>query len=260
LSTDELIVDRTDGVVRLTLNRPERRNALTPELIDALHGVLDEIDADESARAVVVAGEGSAFCAGFDITRIESPGSPGSGAERDLVENLCARLRTVRPPVIAKVNGDASGAGCDLAVSCDVRFAAATARLAMPPAKLGFLYSWQGTSRLVATIGPAAAKELLFSGELVDAERALALGLVNRVYPPERLDEETARYVEAVVANAPLSVAASKLHVNVLTEPALDDTALALLDESSRRVWSSEDSVEGPRAFRDRRPPRFVGR
>jgi enoyl-CoA hydratase/carnithine racemase len=260
LSTDELIVRRADGVVHLTLNRPDRRNALTPELIGALHTVLDEIDADESTRAVVVAGEGSAFCAGFDITRIESPGSPGSGAERDLVEELCARLRTLRPPVIAKVNGDASGAGCDLAVSCDVRFAAATARLAMPPAKLGFLYSWQGTSRLVATIGPAAAKELLFSGELVDAERALAIGLVNRVYAPERLEEETARYVDAVVANAPLSVAASKLHVNVLTEPVLSEEALARLDESSRRVWSSEDSVEGPRAFRDRRPPRFVGR
>ena len=88
MSTDELIVRRADGVVHLTLNRPERRNALTPELIGALHAVLDEIDADESTRAVVVAGEGSAFCAGFDITRIESPGSPGSGAERDLVEEL----------------------------------------------------------------------------------------------------------------------------------------------------------------------------
>jgi enoyl-CoA hydratase/carnithine racemase len=260
LSPDELIVDRADGIVRLTLNRPERRNALTPELIEALHGALEEIEADASIRAVVVSGAGSAFCAGFDIARIESPGSPGGGAERDLVERLCARLREIPPPVVAKVNGDASGAGCDLAVSCDVRFAATTARMAMPPARLGFLYSWQGTGRLVASIGPAAAKELLFSGELIDAERALAIGLVNRVYPPERLDDETQRYVEAVAANAPLAVAASKLLVNLLTAATPSDETLSRMEEAGRLVWESDDSEEGPRAFRERRPPRFVGR
>jgi enoyl-CoA hydratase/carnithine racemase len=211
-------------------------------------------------RAVVVTGAPPAFCAGFDIHRIESPRGERAGAERDLVETLCARVRRLHPPVIAKVNGVASGAGCDLAVSCDLRFASSEARLAMPPAKLGVLYSWEGIARLVAAVGPSAAKELLFSGELVDAQRALDIGLVNRVYPPERLDEETNRFVETVAANAPLSVAASKLIVNLISEVAPPGDALAEIEEASLRVWRSEDSEEGPRAFRERRPPRFVGR
>src|SRR4051794_32155964 len=155
-----------------------------------MHAELDRRASAAGARVLVLTGADPAFCAGFDITRIESPGSESGGAERDLVERLCARLRRVPLPVVARLNGVASGAGCDLAVSCDVRFASTEARLSMPPAKLGFLYSWEGTARLVSAVGPAAAKELLFSGELVDAERALQVGLVNRVSPPERLDAE----------------------------------------------------------------------
>ena len=257
---DELIFGVTGGVARLTLNRPRRRNALTPELIEQLIRKLDWIDASEDLRAVVVTGAPPAFCAGFDINRIESPGSDRAGAEADLVEALCTRVRSVRLPVIAKVNGVASGAGCDLAVSCDLRFASTDARLSMPPAKLGVLYSWEGTARLIAAVGPAAAKELLFGGELIEARRALELGLVNRVYPPETLDDETDRFVETVAANAPLSVAASKLIVNLVTDVALPRDGLDQVAEASRDVWRSEDSREGPRAFRERRPPRFVGR
>jgi enoyl-CoA hydratase/carnithine racemase len=256
----ELIVDEAGGIARLTLNRPQRRNALTPELIERLIHELDRIEAGEEMRAVLVTGAPPAFCAGFDIDRIESPGSERAGAERDLVEELCARVRRVRTPVIAKVNGVASGAGCDLAVSCDLRFASSEARLAMPPAKLGVLYSWEGIARLTAAVGPGAAKELLFGGELIGADRALALGLVNRVYPPEVLDEETDRYLATVAANAPLSVAASKLIVNLVSELALPRDGLDRVADASRDVWRSEDSREGPRAFRERRPPRFVGR
>jgi enoyl-CoA hydratase/carnithine racemase len=222
--------------------------------------VLDRLEEREGIRVVVVTGTPPAFCAGFDIHRIESPGDGRAARSRDLVETLCARVRRLRAPVIAKVGGVASGAGCDLAVSCDLRFASTEGRFAMPPAKLGVLYSWEGMARLVAVVGPSAAKELLFGGELIDAERALELGLVNRVYPPERLDEETDRFVETVAANAPLSVAASKLIVNLISEVALPGDGLAEIEEASRRVWGSEDSAEGPRAFRERRPPRFVGR
>jgi enoyl-CoA hydratase/carnithine racemase len=258
---DELIVERRGPVVRLELNRPRQRNALTPELIEGLLAELDRIDGDPDVRAVVVTGAEGAFCAGFDIARIESPGGAGAGAERDLVEVLCSRIRSVRVPVVARVNGVASGAGCDLAVSCDVRIASTEARLGMPPARLGLLYSHQGMARLVSAVGEPAARELLLGAELFDAGRALACGLVNRLVPPERLDEETDRFVEAVVGNAPLSVAASKQIVNLLADGApLAPDALEAIDEASRRVWTSEDSKEGPRAFRERRPPRFTGR
>ena len=258
---DELIVDRDGPVVRLTLNRPRQRNALTPELIDGLLDELERIDADETVRAVVVTGAEGAFCAGFDITRIESPGGTGAGAERDLVEVLCSRVRAVRCPVVAKVHGVASGAGCDLALSCDVRFASTEARLGMPPARLGILYSHQGMARLVGVVGQAAAKELLLGAELFDAERALACGMVSRVVPPELLDRETDRFVERLVANAPLSVAASKLIVNLIVDGApLPEASLAAIEEAATRVWRSDDSKEGPVAFRERREPRFTGR
>src|SRR5579883_2472155 len=169
---DGLLVARESGVVTLTLDRPARRNALTPELIGALLAELERVDGDPGVRAVVLTGTPPAFCAGFDIDRIESQGGARSGAERDLADRLSSRVAAMRAPVIAKLNGVASGAGCDLALGCDLRFASSEARLSMPPARLGVLYGWRGTARLVRTIGPARAKEMLFSGELVSAERA----------------------------------------------------------------------------------------
>ena len=261
MGAEELIVRERAGVTYVLLNRPEQRNALTPDLIDRLLAEVERVDADPDARVLVLSGAGDAFCAGYDINYLESPGTPGAGAERDHVDEVCSRLRVLRAPTIAAVNGVASGGGCDLAVSCDLRFASEEARFAAPPARLGILYSPEGIARLTALVGPAVAKELFFGGELVDAARALAIGLVNRVYPGERLGEETQRFAETVAANAPLSVAASKLIVNLLAEGApLTEEAAAAIEEASLRVWASEDAVEGPRAFRERRAPRFTGR
>ncbi|MEZ5100163.1 MAG: enoyl-CoA hydratase/isomerase family protein [Thermoleophilia bacterium] len=257
----ELIVERDGHVVRLTLNRPEQRNALTPGLIEELLAALDAVDADAGVRCVLLTGAGTAFCAGYDINAITSSGGAGAGAEARRVEELGRRLRGLRVPVVAKVNGAASGAGCDLAVSCDVRFASEGARFAMPPARLGVLYEAGGMLRLLQTVGLAAAKEMLLAGTLLEAERALQIGLVNRVFAQEELDQQTDRFVEAVVHNAPLSVQASKLACNLLADAApLPPEAEALLAEASRRVWASEDAQEGPRAFRERRPPAFQGR
>jgi enoyl-CoA hydratase/carnithine racemase len=257
----ELIVERKGVVTLLRLNRPEQRNALTPELVQALLNELDVVDADDSVRCVVLTGEGKAFCAGYDIARISSAGGEEAGSEARLVERLGLRVRGLRVPVVAKVNGAASGAGCDLAVSCDVRFAASSARFAMPPARLGVLYGAGGMRRLVQTVGVATAKEMLLGGDLIDADRAREVGLVNRVVEPADLDAETERFVDAVVANAPLSVRASKIACNVLADSAaLPSEAQALLDRVARIVWSSDDAREGPAAFREGRSPRFVGR
>ena len=256
----ELLVAAVAGVVRLTLSRPAQHNALTPALIERLLTELDGIDADSEARVVVLAGAGGAFCAGFDVGWLESPGRADAGRERDLVEALCARVGRLRVPTLAAVSGVAAGAGCDLAVSCDVRFASEEARFAMPPARLGLLYGHQGLARLAGLVGPAVAKELLFSAELIDARRALAVGLVNRVHPAERLEEETDRFARTVAANAPLPVAASKLVLDLVAGGSpLAAEAEAQIAAAQLRVWTSEDAVEGPRAFRERRPPRFRG-
>jgi enoyl-CoA hydratase/carnithine racemase len=256
----ELISERNGAVARLTLNRPGRRNALTPELIGELVAELGALEQDLDVRVVVLTGADGAFCAGFDIERIQSPGEQGAGAERDLVEDLCSRVRSMRQPVIASVNGVASGAGCDLALSCDVRLASTEARLGMPPARLGLLYSYGGMARLVSIAGAALAKEMLLGAELIEAERAERLGLVNLVCAPDRLAEETDRFAAAVAANAPLSVQASKRIVNLIADGApLAPESRSAIDEASRRVWASDDSKEGPRAFRERREPRFTG-
>ena len=251
----ELILEQDGHVVRLTLNRPAQRNAVTPELIEEALEAFDRIDADADIRVVVLTGAGTAFCAGFDINRIDSAGGAAGASER-----LCSRVRALRVPVVAKVNGVASGTGCDLAVSCDLRIASEAARFQMPPAKLGVLYETGGMARLVQTVGPAFARELLLCGEPVEAARALQMGLVNRLVPAERLDAETEVVLDTIAANAPLSVAASKLAVTAIADGVSPTgTALAALEEARRRVWASEDAKEGPRAFRERRPPTFRG-
>lgn len=252
--------EASGGVLELLLDRAEQRNALTPELIEALLLALERIDADPAVRVVVLAGAGEAFCAGFDVTYLTSPGTPEAGAERDLVERLCTRLRGLRAVTVARVDGIASGGGCDLAVSCDVRFASDRSRFAMPPARLGILYSHQGIARLVALVGPAVAKELLFGAEQIDAARALEIGLVNRVVPAAELAATTAAYAAAVAANAPLAVAATKRVVDLVAgEQPLTSESGDAIDELARQVWASADAAEGPAAFRERRPPRFRG-
>jgi enoyl-CoA hydratase/carnithine racemase len=248
----ELLVSREDHAVTLTLNRPAQRNALTAELLESLHDQLARIEADPELRVLVLRGAGGSFCAGYDLNRLTSPGTPTAGIEGDQVERVCTLLASLPLPTIAAVDGVASGAGCDLAVSCDLRIAAEGAQFAMPPARLGILYSREGVVRLRALVGPAAAKELLFAGVLMEASRALEIGLVNRVVPAGSLEAEVATLTATIAGNAPLSVRASKR----LVDGASADEAAQLW----RAVWMSEDAQEGPRAFRERRQPRFRGR
>ena len=180
----ELIVEQDGHVVRLTLNRPAQRNAVTPELIEEALEAFDRIDADAETRVVVLTGAGTAFCAGFDINRIDSaealPGPPA--------------LLLPRPSAASAGRGEGErrrlGHGLRPRGPCDLRIASEAARFQMPPAKLGVLYETGGMARLVQTVGPAFARELLLCGEPV-RRRGLRDGLVNRLVPAERLDEET---------------------------------------------------------------------
>lgn len=261
MADDELIVKVDEEVARLYLNRQEQRNALTPELVGELLEALGEVEAEPDVRCVVITGLGKAFCAGFDVSRLEAAGAAAARQAARLVEELGLRVRGLRMPVVAMVNGAASGAGCDLAVSCDVRIASSAAKFAMPPARLGVLYDIGGMRRLIQTVGVPWAKELLLTGELIEADKALEIGLVNRVVAPDRLEDTTKHLVRTLVENAPLSVAASKLACNVIADAApLPPEAQALLEQAAERVWASEDAAEGPAAFKERRQPRFRGR
>jgi enoyl-CoA hydratase/carnithine racemase len=249
------------AVLEITIARPERRNALTPALIRGLMDLLDRTQSHNGLRAVLLTGAGQkAFCAGFDIAMIDSPGAEVVGAERDLVEDLASAVVALPLPVVAAINGAAVGAGCDLAVACDIRIGTSACRFGMPPARLGILYGWKGVDRLVRSIGLPAAKELLLTGQLIDADRAYDLGLVSAVVPAGALLDEARAVTDTLAGNAPLSVAASKRMTDLLSAgAALSDDALSELASIQQRVWTSDDAVEGARAYRERRPPQFTG-
>ncbi|MBW3562534.1 MAG: enoyl-CoA hydratase/isomerase family protein [Actinobacteria bacterium] len=261
-AVEGVVVEVRGPVLELTLDRPARRNALTPELIEGLLGILDEASGNNDVRAVLLTGAGDrAFCAGFDIGRIESPGGQEGGNERDLVDDLATVVRELPLPVIAAVNGAAVGAGCDLAVACDIRIGVPTARFGMPPARLGLLYGWKGVDRLVRTVGLPAAKEMLLTGRLYDAQRAYDVGLLSAIIPADDLLTEARELTDTIASNAPLSVAGSKRMVDVLaSRSSVTDEELDEFAAIQERVWASEDATEGARAYREGRQPRFKGR
>lgn len=251
-------VDRTSpsgAIVRtLRLVRPERRNALDPPLLSVLRAALFEAEGSSSVRALVVTGEGSAFCAGYDLTVPFSTDAP----DGPVVETMQA-VRLCPLPTVARVNGAAFGAGLELAVSCDLRVASTDARFCLPPARLGIAYAPEGLARLSTIVGSARARRLAFTGETIDAKTALAWGLVDACVPPSALDDETARLADELADNAPLAIRAMKKTLNRLEHAlATDERAEA---EAERLVcYRSEDLKSGLDAFRRREKARFTGR
>jgi enoyl-CoA hydratase/carnithine racemase len=242
-------VDRDGPVGWIRLARPEKRNALTQAMREALAGALDGFDADPAIRAAVLTGEGSAFCAGVDLTE-DTPVPP------QLATAVSAPLERFGKPLLAAVNGPAAGGGFELALACDLRVAASTATFSLPEVKLASLPGSGGVVRLWQAVPPAVAAKLVLTGEPVDAAEALRVGLVSDVVEPEGLLELAARLAAQVAACAPLSLRAAKHVLRSLER----QEALEL----ERALWGllagTDDRSEGRAAFRERRPPRFEGR
>jgi enoyl-CoA hydratase/carnithine racemase len=255
---DGILVATAAHVCSITLDRPEKRNALTTAMIERLRAAVERAGADDAVRVVVLGATGSAFCAGLDLRELAAQREAGE-AETHTLEHALEVLEACPKPTIAAVQGDAVAGGCELALHCDLRVAAEDARFAMPLARIGLAVPVTLTWKLVETIGTPATKELLFTGDPIGAEAALALGLVNRVVPAARLGNAVAALARRVADNAPLSLRAMKASVQRLAEqrrtiPRDDLEALA------RRVRSSEDLQEGLAAQRERRAPVFRGR
>jgi enoyl-CoA hydratase/carnithine racemase len=250
--------DVADHVLTITLDRPEKRNALTTAMIEAFHAAVSDAAKRSDVRVVVVAGAGRAFCAGLDLRELAAQREAGR-VETHSLEDALHALERCPQPTIAAVQGDAIAGGCELALHCDLRVAAETARFAMPLAHIGIAVPVVLTWKLVDTIGASATKELLFTGEAVDAAGALALGLVNRVVAAADLERSVADVARQIARNAPLSIRAMKAFVQRAAEARRqwrrDD-----LDELFHRVQASADAREGLAAQRERRPPVFVGK
>jgi enoyl-CoA hydratase/carnithine racemase len=254
---EEILTALEDHVYTITLNRPDKRNALTSPMIEKLEGAAAEAARRTDVRVVVVAGAGPTFCAGLDLRELAAQREAGA-VETHGLEHALEILEQCPHPTIAAVQGDAVAGGCELALHCDLRVAADTARFAMPLARLGIAVPIALTWKLVDTIGAAATKELLFTGEPLGAESALALGLVNRVVAAADLERAVGDLARTIAHNAPLSVRAMKVFVQRLTEERRrlrrDD-----LEELFRQVRASGDAREGLAAQRERRPPIFRG-
>ena len=241
----------------LTLSHPARRNALDDGLLTQLQEAL--APAGPRPRAMLIRGEGPAFCAGYDLNRLPEAGAGGPLPDAYLMETL--RLLEACPwPTVAMIRGPAYGAGCDLALACDFRLGAPDAVFCLPPAKLGIAYAPDGLQRALGVLRRAFVKQMLFTGEPVRAERALAEGLLGAVHPAETLEQEALALCETLAARAPLALAGMKETLRRLTRSPLTIADVAELEVLRREAYLSEDAKEGRAAFLAKRSPRFTGR
>jgi enoyl-CoA hydratase/carnithine racemase len=246
-------------VAFLTFNRPEARNAMTWPMYDALAEACDLVDADQRIRVFVLSGAGDAFVAGTDISQFSSFSSADDGiAYERRMERVIERLEQVSVPTIARVHGVAAGGGCLIALACDLRVCSPAARFGVPIARtLGNCLSAANCARLVAAIGPARSKELLFTGRLLDATEALSLGLATRVAAVDALDAAVRELAETIADNAPLTLRAAKEAIRRIALRRRVEDGFA--DDLTALCYGSQDFHEGVAAFLAKRKPQFTG-
>jgi len=247
-----------DGVVTLTLNRPAARNALSIGLMTALEAALAEIDSDPDIRVVILAGSGPAFCAGHDLREMRAdPRRETHAALFAQCSRLMLKLQSLRQPVIARVHGIATAAGCQLVATCDLAVAADTARFATPGVNIGLFCSTPMVA-LTRSIGRKAAMEMLLTGEMVDAATAKALGLVNRVVPEAELDAAVAALAAGIAAKSPLTLAIGKRAFYAQADRPVAE-AYAYAAEVMTTNMQARDAAEGIDAFLEKRQPVWSG-
>jgi enoyl-CoA hydratase len=254
------------GVTRLRLNRPERLNALTPPLLEELKRTLDRVSDDESCRVVVLTGSGRGFCAGVDLHYVDDSAADNKGRPAQLMPGqmswsaITPKLRDVRQPIIAAVNGPATGAGLALVLGSDIRLAAASSSFAVSFVRVGLSAADMGTSWLLPRIvGVARAQELMLTGRRFNAQEALRIGLVVDVVDDDELEAKSLQMAESVLANSPFGVTMTKdVMWSALEIPSLR-TAIGMETRTQALCACTDDHWEAAAAFVEKRPPRFTG-
>lgn len=260
-----LIVEKKERVGTLIFNRPDRRNALNILMLSQLIAALDRIREEGEVRCLVIRGAGDkAFSSGYDISDIPTNLTPEQTAALKNQSPFQGALKALLDfpfPVIAMVNGHAFGAGCDLALTCDLRIASENAQMGIPPAKLGIVYQPDGILRLINIVGLANAKEIFFTGRGYAAPKAKEMGLVHYVLPPDQLAPFTYEMAREISENAPLSLRGMKVIFNRCFQyQKLDPEDIREIEALRAQAFSSEDLKEGQRAFKEKRRPVFKGR
>ncbi len=262
LATDRMIAEKESGIGWMTFNSPERRNAISIEMRHAILEIYADFAADDAVRVVVLKGAGGkAFVSGADISEFEKERNTEEQrrAYSALSERVNEALTSMEKPVIAMINGFCLGGGLGTALSADIRIAADDAQFGIPAARMGLGYPFRGLKALVDLVGPACAKEIMFTARRFSAEEALGMGLINRVVPVAELEDTVREMASGIAQNAPLTVRASKTIIGEALKDA-DSRNMELCASLAEACMASEDYKEGRRAFMEKRKPAFVGR
>ena len=254
----DLVTDIHPPIARVTINRPDRRNAVSSAMWQELEAIAARLNDDPTIKIAVIAGAGTAaFSAGADIVEMQQGLADPTRMKvmQQAVLDAQAAWERLPMPTLAVIRGACTGGGCGLALACDLRLATPDAFFAIPPAKLGLAYSLADTKRLYDLVGPSRAKEILFTGRRVNAEEALALGMINEIAPSDALEDRALSLAREIAGNAGNSVRAAKAVVNMISDGVHAETpeSKRFYDES----FSSPEFLEGAQAFLEKRTPRF---
>lgn len=261
MNFENVTFEKDGNVAVLTINRPKLLNALNDQTIAEIDAAVAEVESDDALRALIITGAGDkAFVAGADINEIANLPSPDAGvAKAQRGQAVLRRIERLRKPVIMAINGFALGGGCELALSGDIRIAGDAAKLALPEINLGLLPGYGGTQRLARLVGKGVAKLMIFSGEMIDAQEALRIGLVERVVPAAELMSYARELAAKLAAKAPVALAYAKRAVDEGLETDLD-RGCGIEATNFGVVCATADKAEGTRAFLEKRKPQFQGR
>ena len=256
----DTLYEKKEGIATITINRPEVRNAMSVETVQEILSRLEDAEKDESIKVIVITGAGEkAFCVGLDLKSVQNI-SVVKGVETSrLGQKLTLAIEELGKPVIAAINGYALGGGLELAMACDIRIASENARVGQPEVNVGLIPGWGGTQRLPRFVGKGIAKELIFTGKMIDAKTAERIGLVNMVVPSENLKSAVEEFCKEVMSKSPIAIRLVKELINSSTET---DPRIGLIQEAEAFgvLSSTEDYKEGVSAFIEKRKPQYKGK
>ena len=255
-----LLYEKDSGIATITINRPKALNALNEETIPEFLSSLEDAERDEKVRVIVITGAGEkAFCAGLDLKTVKDISVVKAVEMSRLGQKMTLRIEELGKPVIAAINGYALGGGIELAMACDIRIASENARIGQTEVNVGLIPGWGGTQRLPRLVGRGRAKELIFTGKMIDAKTAERIGLINMVVPPEKLKSAVEELSKVIMSKPPIAIKLSKELINNSIETD-QGTGLVHEAEAFGILASTEDYREGITAFIEKRKPEYKGK